>query len=133
MNETYKLNNYRPPGKVMFSEASVNGRRYLPRGGGGRSAQPQLPVLTSNVGYCIGLYASYWNAFLYLRYFFLYEHNCFTGCFIQMERARQPKNEIWNMLFKVLCCPKSCKKSHMVIAKISDHKHEMCLNLSIRL
>ena len=57
----------------------------------------------------------------YLRCFFLYEYNCFTSCVIKMERARQGENNVWDMMFKVMCRPKSCKKSHMVIANIGGH------------
>ena len=54
--------NYRPQGKVMFSEASV----IL---SGGERQRPPSPyrdplVLTSSGGHCSSRYASYWDPFL---------------------------------------------------------------------
>ena len=38
-----------------------------------------------------------------------------------MEIAKQGENNVWDMMFKVMCRPKSCKKSHMFIANIGGH------------
>ena len=57
-------NNYRPQGKVMFSEASVS--QFVHRGqvcllG---VSPGDIPLVTSSGSHCSGRYASYLNAFL---------------------------------------------------------------------
>ena len=63
---------YRPRGKVMFSSRSICDSL---QGGGGREGRPPLDtlVLASSGIHCIGRYASYWDACLFLMVLFKYK------------------------------------------------------------